>query len=191
MSVTVEETSFATLRDSGVLLLFGEITEETSKECVAWILEMNLTLGTKHNHKVLSLVINSPGGEMSHAYSIIDTMRGSSIPIYTIGMGEICSAGLMIFMSGVNRTITPNTSIMTHQYNWGSSGKHHELIAATKEFNHSHRRMIEHYKECTKLDEETIIKDLLTSTDVWLSAEEAKKYNLCDEIKLLKPIIRS
>ena len=57
------------------------------------------------------------------------------------------------------------------------------LPPETKEFELSTTRMIEHYKKCTGLDEEKIRQHLLPPEDVWLSAKEAKKLNLCDGVK--------
>jgi ATP-dependent Clp protease protease subunit len=80
------------------------------------------------------------------------------------------------------RVITPNTSILSHQYSWGSRGKEHELFATMREFELSSERMLEHYKKCTGLTEKKIREVLLPAEDVWLSAEEAKKYGIADKI---------
>jgi len=82
-----------------------------------------------------------------------------------------------------HRTLTPNTSILSHQFSWGSWGKEHELFAQVKEFELSTKRMIEHYKKCTGLKEKQIREFLLPPEDRWLSAKEAKKLGLCDSVK--------
>ena len=114
-------------------------------------------------------------------------MKGSSIPIRTIGMGLIASCGLVLFISGSKgrRFLTPNTSILSHQYSWGNYGKEHELFAQVKEYDLTTERMINHYKKCTGLTEEEIREHLLPPQDIWLSAKEAKKLGLCDEVKEL------
>jgi ATP-dependent Clp protease protease subunit len=111
-------------------------------------------------------------------------MRSSRIPIKTVGLGSVGSAGLLIFLTGTpgRRLLTPNTSILSHQFSWGSDGKAHELFATMKEFDLTHRRMIEHYKKCTKLKEDEIKNKLLPPHDVWLSAEEALALGVCDSI---------
>jgi ATP-dependent Clp protease protease subunit len=112
-------------------------------------------------------------------------MRGSAIPIRTIGLGQIASAGLMIFIAGDKgmRILTPNTSILSHQYSWGAIGKEHELFATVKEFDLTTKKMIQHYKKCTGLSEAKIREVLLPPQDVWLSPQEAKKLGLCDDVK--------
>lgn len=167
-----------------IQLLFDEIDSETSREICAWILNANFA---KNKPDMLNLIINSPGGNINDAYAIIDIMKSSSIPVRTIGLGQIQSAGLMIFMSGTKgeRILTPNTSIMSHQYSWGAMGKHNELVAIRKEFDLTYHRMMEHYKTHTKLKEKDIIKYLLPSEDCYLSSEEALKLGVCDRIALV------
>jgi ATP-dependent Clp protease protease subunit len=167
-------------------MMFGEIDAAIAKECCEWIFQANFNIEDKP--QVLNLVINSPGGDITAANAIIDVMRGSHIPIRTIGLGQIASAGLMIFIAGEKgmRTITENTSIMSHVYSWGSSGKNHELIAAVKEFDLTTKRMISHYKKCTGLTEKEIIKHLLPKEDVYLCADDAIKFGICDCVTNLK-----
>ena len=134
--------------------------------------------------KELTLGICSPGGDLNACFALVDVMKGSKIPIRTIGMGMIASCGLLMFISGTKgkRILTPNTSILSHQYSWGSFGKEHELFAAVKEFDLTTHRMVAHYKKCTGLSEKDIRKYLLPPEDIWLSAKEAKKLGLCDSI---------
>jgi ATP-dependent protease ClpP protease subunit len=84
-----------------------------------------------------------------------------------------------------HRILTPNTAILSHQYSWGSVGKSHELIAATKAFDLTSTMLMNHYKKCSNLDEDQINKFLLPASDCWLSPQEALNYGLCDEIKEL------
>lgn len=133
-------------------------------------------------------MICSDGGSIADAFALIDVMRASSIPVKTVGLGSIASCGLLIFMSGHkgHRILTPNTSILSHQYSWGSDGKAHELFSITKEFNLTHARMVEHYKQCTGLTEDEIKVTLLPPSDVWLTADEALALGICDYISDLK-----
>jgi ATP-dependent Clp protease protease subunit len=133
-------------------------------------------------------MITSYGGDLMSAFALIDVMRGSGIPIHTIGLGVIASAGLMTFIAGEpgHRMITPNTSILSHQWAAGTYGKEHELIATQRQFDLTTKRMIAHYRKCTKLSEKIIREKLLPPQDIWLSSEEALEYNLADAVKNLK-----
>ena len=173
----------ADLFQRGVHVFMGEVTMETMSPIINWIVSANFTKEKKH--KELTLGICSPGGDLNACFALVDVMKGSKIPIRTIGMGMIASCGLVMFISGTKgrRILTPNTSILSHQYSWGTYGKEHELFAQVKEYDLTTERMINHYKKCTGLSEKDIRQYLLPPHDVWLSAKEAKKLGLCDEIK--------
>lgn len=166
-------------------LLMEDISLSSVKPVIEWVLEANFS---ETRPEVMNLLICSPGGDLSAAFALIDTMRGSAIPIRTIGLGQIASAGLLIFVAGTkgHRLLTPNTSILSHQYSWGAFGKEHELFATVKEFDLTTKRMIAHYKKCTGLNETQIRDTLLPPQDIWLGADESKKLGLCDMVKDLK-----
>lgn len=186
LTVMQEQVRPNSLADNGVYYFCNEFSHQTVKDPITWILDMNFQEKTPFNN--LTLIITSYGGDLSAAFGLIDVMRGSHIPVHTVGLGVIASAGLLTFIAGTkgHRIVTPNTSILSHQWSWGSFGKEHELIASVKEFELTTKRMIEHYKKCTGLTEKVIRDKLLPPQDVWLTAEEAKKYKLVDMIKELR-----
>jgi ATP-dependent Clp protease protease subunit len=170
------------LNDHGIMVLMGGIEHDAVKPVIEWILHENYV--KKKKLKELLLMICSEGGDLEPAFALIDVMRNSKIPIKTVGLGQIASCGLLIFLAGTpgRRMLTPNTSILSHQFSWWSEGKAHELFATVKEFELTQRRMLELYKESTQMDEVQIKQILLPPQDVYLSAEEALEYNICDHI---------
>ena len=172
----------ADLYASGIFLFVGGVDSDSCREAIEFVLKQNTE---KRKKKKLQFMICSPGGEMPPCFALIDIMKGSKIPTHTIGLGLIASCGLLLFISGEKgkRILTPNTSILSHQFSWGSHGKEHELFAQVKEFELSTQRMLDHYKKCTGLTEKDIRKHLLPPEDVWLSAQDAKKLGICDAVK--------
>jgi ATP-dependent Clp protease, protease subunit len=174
------------LQEAGMYVFMGEITDDAIRPIIEWILVENHVVRKKK--KELLLMICSEGGAMESAFALIDVMRASSIPIKTVGLGSVASSALLIFLAGTpgRRMLTPNTSILSHQYSWGSDGKHHELFAMTKEFGLAQQRMLDHYQVTTGLSPEVIKQKLLPASDVYLSAEEALALGICDFISDLK-----
>jgi ATP-dependent Clp protease protease subunit len=170
------------LNDHGMMVLMGGIDTDSVKPVIEWILHENFVKRKKL--KELLLMICSEGGDLEPAFALIDVIKASRIPVKTVGLGQIASCGLLIFLAGTKgrRVLTPNTSVLSHQFSWGSAGKAHELFATIKEFELTQQRMVRHYQESTGLDEETIRTILLPPQDVYLSAEEALSYNICDAI---------
>ena len=170
------------LLQNGVVVFMGDVTVETMSPLIDWILAENYSEKKK---KELTLGICSRGGDLNACFALVDIMKGSKIPIRTVGLGMIASCGLLMFITGEKgrRVLTPNTSILSHQYSWGSVGKEHELFARVKELELTTERMINHYKKCTGLKEADIRKYLLPAHDVWLGAKDAKKLGLCDKVE--------
>jgi ATP-dependent Clp protease protease subunit len=174
------------LQEAGMYVFMGEVNDETIRPIVEWILVENHVV--KKKKKELLLMVCSEGGSVEDAFALIDVMKSSSVPVKTVGLGVIASAGLMIFLAGHagRRILTPNTSILSHQYSNAHEGKHHELIAIAKEHNLIQQRMLEHYRQATGLDTDVILEKLLPPSDMYLSAEEALALGICDFISDLK-----
>lgn len=185
-SVDLEQSHSQALADAGMFVFMGEVNDDNIKPIVEWILHENYV--TKKKKKELLLMICSEGGDVSSAFALIDVMQSSRIAVKTVGLGQIASAGLLIFLAGSSgrRVLTPNTSILSHQFSWGSDGKVHELFATMKEFDLVQKRMMSLYRSTTKLNDDQIRTHLLPPHDVWLSAEEALALNICDAISVVK-----
>jgi len=138
------EAPDAELFQRGFHIFMGEVSMETMSPIINWIIASNFT--KEKQHKELTLGICSPGGDLNACFALLDVMMGSKIPIRTIGMGMIASCGLLMFITGTKgkRILTPNTSILSHQYTWGSFGKEHELFATVKEFDLTTNRLLTH-----------------------------------------------
>lgn len=180
-----EEKEKKGIEDKDVYLFMDDVNTESCRELISFILSKSFQ---RPRPKCIQVIINSPGGDLNAAFAVIDIMNGCPIPVYTVGIGQIASAGFMMFINGAkgHRMLTPNTSVMSHQWSWGSWGKEHELVAVGKEHDLTSARMINHYKRCTGMNEKQIRKHLLPATDVYMSAKEALKLNCCDKIKEYK-----
>jgi ATP-dependent Clp protease protease subunit len=171
--------------DNNVILFDEGFSNASVRPVIEFIMRKNF-LPAHLRPEYITLIINSPGGNVNSAMALIDIMKGSAIPVRTVGLGLIASCGLLTFMSGEKgtRTLTPNTSILSHQYSWGTGReKEHELFATVKEFDLTSKRIMHLYKHCTGLSESKIREVLLPPQDVWLSAEEAVHHGVADIIK--------
>ena len=169
------------IREAGILFLTDKFDQEKVMPLVAQIYEYNL-MPEELRPEHITVVINSPGGSVHSAFHLIDAMMLSEVPVNTIGHGLVASCGVLTIMAGKRRMLTHNTSVMSHQYSWGSQGKEHELHAKIKEFDMAGDRMVNHYKRFTKKPVRYIRKHLLHATDEWLTPAECLKHGLIDEV---------
>lgn len=172
--------SKSSLSDNGIKYLCANIDGYACKPIIEWILEENF----KKRFKRLTLIITSYGGQVYPSFGLIDVMMGSAIPVDTVGLGYIASAGLTIFIHGKRRVLTPNTYILAHQYSGAHYGKEHELVASRKEEDWLSEKFIDMYTKNSKLSVEQVKNILLKPSDTFLTAKEALKYGLTDEIRV-------
>ena len=164
--------------------LTGDISEENIKKTIQWIVYENLDDKKENQDKVLTLYVNSTGGELYQAFALIDIMNRSKYPISTIGVGSIMSSGFLIFASGTKglRYITPNTGIMCHQFTDSMENKYHDIKAAMKETEYMNSRMLQVLRNVSGLDIRTVKSKLLGSSDAYFTAQELIDLNIADHI---------
>ena len=169
------------LLDNSVHFLTGEITAENVEECIKWIVYENLEV----KEKILTLYINSTGGDLYQAFALIDIIQSSKHSVRTIAIGSIMSAAFLIFTSGTKgeRYIAANTGIMCHQFaGGGGDAKFHDLKAEMKENELLNQKMVNILKEATGLTPSRIKSKLLPASDVYMSAQEALDLGIADQL---------
>jgi ATP-dependent Clp protease protease subunit len=169
----------------GIVYVSGDIDTAKSETICTKIIEHNL-----RPLDCVQLILNSPGGSVPDGFAIIDVMEWSRLPVRTTALGMLGSMALLVFMAGAkgHRVLTPRVSILSHRYAWWSFGRHSELIARRKEEDLTHARILEHYRQHTKIkSDEELQRTLLGETDTWLTAEEAVAFGIADAIENRSP----
>jgi ATP-dependent Clp protease protease subunit len=169
------------LLENSTHFINGEINEESIGAAVKWLIYENLDTSKE---KVLTLYINSTGGDLYQAFGLIDVMRASPHVVRCIGIGAVMSAAFLIFASGdrEQRYAAKNTSFMCHQFTESMDSKYHDLKATMRENDICNDRMITILKEATGLAPSVIKKKLLPASDVYLTAEEVVELKVADHI---------
>ncbi len=169
------------LLENHTFYLAGEIDEDTVNDCIRWIIYENLDTAKE---KVLTLYINSTGGDLYTAFALIDMIKSSRHPIRTIGIGAVMSAAFLVFACGTKneRYAAKNTSFMCHQFSTGVEAKYHDIKAEMKENESLNNKMVLILKEATNLSPSVIKKKLLPASDVYLTAEEVVELGIADNI---------
>ncbi len=148
-----------------------------------WIVSQMLSLEAEDPEKDIQLYINSPGGDVSAALAIYDTMQTTKCPVRTICVGVAASAAALILAGGATgkRFTLPNSKILIHQP-WvsGVGGQAVDVKIYADEIMKTRDRVNEILAKHTGQPKERIEKD--TDRDYWMSAEEAKTYGVVDEI---------
>jgi ATP-dependent Clp protease, protease subunit len=158
------------------------------------IIAQLLFLEAEDPEKDINLYVNSPGGSVTAGLGIYDTMQYVKPPINTICLGQAASMGAFLLTAGTKgkRFALPNARIMIHQPMGGFQGQATEIDIHAREILKIRERLNEIMAKHTGQPLEKIAQD--TERDYFLSAEEAKRYGLIDEVitrppKLLKAVI--
>jgi ATP-dependent Clp protease protease subunit len=167
-----------------LITINGAINEKTSKMVTDMLLAYDVKNHMQGWIQPIHLLINSPGGNVTDAWQICDVMDSIRTPVFTIGSGQIASAALTIFINGEKgfRVLSEHTSVMSHQYSWSVAGKMDDLVSAHREFNNIYDRMENHFHRKTGLNKKIIKEKLLGGLDNWMTAKEAKKMKLADQV---------
>lgn len=161
-------------------LLMGDLEEDNIKNAIQWLISENLNT----EKKMLTLYINSTGGDLYSAFALIDVMKNSIHPIRTIGIGSVMSAAFLIFAAGTKglRYAGPNTSFMCHQYSDNIVGKHHDIKASIKDGELMNTKMVNLLVESSNLSASKVKAKLLNASDVYLTASEVVNLEIADHI---------
>ena len=141
-----------------------------------------LFLESEDPDKDIYLYINSPGGIVTSAMSIYDTMQFIKPDVVTICMGQACSAGSLILMAGAKnkRFILPNARVMIHQPSGGFQGQATDIEIHAREMQVVKKRLNELYSKHTGNSIDVIKENM--ERDNFMSAEQAKSFHLVDHI---------
>ncbi len=146
------------------------------------IIAQLLFLQSQDSKKDISVYVNSPGGSVTAGLAIYDTMQFIQCDIATYCVGQAASMGAVLLTAGTKgkRYALPNSRIMIHQPWGGAEGKASDIQIAAEEILRLKVRLNEILAEHCGKSVKLITND--TERDFFMSAAEAKKYGLVDEV---------
>jgi ATP-dependent Clp protease protease subunit len=146
------------------------------------IMAQMLHLEAEDPEKDIQLYINSPGGVVTAAMAVYDTIQFIKSPVSTICIGQAASAAAVLLLAGEKkkRFSLPNSRMMLHQPSGGVSGTTIDVEIHAKEMVRIRQMLNEVISKHTGQDITKVEKD--TERDFILDAVEAQKYGIIDEV---------
>src|SRR3990167_5771465 len=169
---------YSRLLKERVIFLVGQIEEHMANLIVAQL----LFLESEDPKKDISLYINSPGGVVTAAMAIYDTMQFIKPNVCTYCTGQAASCGALLLTAGEKgkRFALPHTTVMIHQVLGGYQGQGTDIQIHAKETqrvsNNINQILVRHTGQSLKQIEDD------TNRDNFMSAVEAKNYGLLDHV---------
>ena len=165
------------LRDR-IIVVGGEIEPAMANSIVAQL----LLLESDTPNADISMDINSPGGDVSAGWAIMDTMQYIKAPVSTIGMGLVASMGSVLLAAGEKgkRFALPNTSIMIHQPLGGFQGQATDIEIRAKKIQLTKQTLIKQMAGFSGRSEQELFDAM--ERDNWMNPIEAKDFGLIDGV---------
>jgi len=141
-----------------------------------------LFLDTENSNEDIKIYINSPGGSVSSAMAMYDTIQHVKSDVSTICIGQAASAAAVLLAAGTKgkRMALPNARIMIHQVMGGVEGQQKDVEIQAREMlrmkNQINEILVKHTGQTMKKIEQD------TDRDYFMSPDEAKKYGIIDKV---------
>ena len=174
---------YSRLLKERIIFLTGAVSDGVASLVCAQL----LYLESENPKKDISFYINSPGGAVTSGLAIYDTMQYIRPDISTVCVGQAASMGSLLLAAGASekRYCLPHSRIMVHQPSGGVQGQAADIEIHAKEILDLRARLnqiyVTHTGQTLKAIEEAMDRDK------FLSAEEAKKFGLVDEVVDKRP----
>lgn len=169
---------YSRLLKDRVIFLGSQIDDGVANAIIAQL----LFLETQNQNEDIILYINSPGGVVTSALAIYDTMQYVKPDVKTICLGMAASGAAVLLAAGAKgkRMILPNGEVLIHQVMGGTQGQATEVEIHARHILKVREKLNSILAKHTGQKMEKIGKD--TERDYFMSAEEAKEYGIVDKI---------
>ncbi|MBO5587968.1 MAG: ATP-dependent Clp endopeptidase proteolytic subunit ClpP [Acidaminococcaceae bacterium] len=169
---------YSRLLKDRIIFLSGPIDDSVANVVIAQM----LFLESENPDKDIHLYINSPGGSVTAGMAIYDTMQYIKPDVSTICVGLAASMASILLMAGKKgkRYALPHSEVMIHQPLGGYEGQASDIAIHAKNILRIREEMYDVIVKHTGKDKETVAAD--TDRDNFLTAEEAQKYGIIDQV---------
>ena len=169
---------YSRLLQERIIFLGSDIEDNIANVVMAQMLHLD----AEDSEKDIQLYINSPGGSVTSALAIYDTMQFIKSPVSSICIGQAASAAAVLLLAGEKgkRYSLPHARILLHQPSGGVQGTSMDVEIQTREIVRLRKLLNEIIAKHTGQDLKKIEKD--TERDFILTAADAKIYGIIDEV---------
>lgn len=167
------------------LYIDGEITKDTATPILQriqfWNSEDAFNDTPVDKRIPIQVYIDSPGGLLTTGFAIVDIIRGSKTPVYTIVTGTAYSCGLFIALAGHKKFALPNATFLFHEGSAVLGGDAHKVVQQANFYNDYQLKQIkDHILKSTNMTRENYKKHM--KDDWYFGAKKALEIGAIDKI---------
>lgn len=188
-----QDVSYWRARAKRVFYIDYEIDSETGTDMellllTKTIIEMNIEEKDipEKDLKPITIYIQSYGGDLDVSFNLADVIMASRIPIITVGMGSVMSAGFIIFLAGQRRYVFNHSNLLIHSGSATLSGTAEQVASAQDNYKKMINQMKEYVLKRTEIPEKVFTKN--KSKDWYLTVDEIKDYKVATVVEKFSDI---
>lgn len=169
---------YSRLLNERIIFLGSEINDDIANLVIAQMLHLE----SDDPEKDISFYINSPGGVVTSALAIYDTMQYIKPDVSTICIGQAASGAALLLAAGTEKKkfALPNSRVLIHQPHGGAQGQAVDIEIQAREISRTRKLLDEILAKHTGQPLERVAKD--TDRDFIMTADQAKEYGIIDEV---------
>lgn len=184
--ISQDKQKFVSVIDNNELYFYNDVNVEsalvinkTLSDLARQLLIAKITFDLQETPHI-KLHINSDGGEVFGALSIVDRIQASKVPVHSYAEGLVASASTLISVSCHKRYIRKNTILLIHQVRSWFEGTYEDFNDEKQNMDLIMKVVKGIYLKHTKFTEDEL--NTILKRDIYLNAEDAIKFGLADEI---------
>jgi ATP-dependent Clp protease protease subunit len=141
-----------------------------------------LFLESVDSKRDIQIYLNTPGGSVYAGLGIYDTMQYINPDVATICTGMAASMGAVLLCAGApgKRTALKHSRVLIHQPMGGAQGQASDIEITAREIQKLKKELYDIIAKHSGQTYKKIWRD--SDRDYWMTAEEAKKYGMIDEV---------
>jgi len=161
------------------IIFLGEPIDDTVANIV---IAQLLFLDAENSKEDIKIYVNSPGGSVTSALALYDTIQHVKANVATICIGQAASAAAVLLAAGTKgkRYALPNARVLIHQVMGGAEGQQKDVEIQAREMLRIKNQINQILAKHTGQPVKKIEND--SDRDYFMTAEEAKKYGIIDKI---------
>lgn len=169
---------YSRLLKERIIFLTGGVHDHVSSLICAQL----LFLESENPNKDIAFYINSPGGVVTAAFAMMDTMNYIKCDVATLCVGQAASAGSLLLTCGAKgkRYSLPNSRVMIHQPSGGAQGMASDIEIQAREILKLREKLNNIY--VTQTGQKLTAIEKAMDRDTFMSAEESKAFGLIDHV---------
>lgn len=169
---------YSRLLKERIIFLGGQIDDAVANTIIAQL----LFLASQNQKDDIKLYINSPGGQVTSALAVYDTMQHIKPEVSTICVGMAASAAALLLAAGAKgkRMVLPNSEVLIHQVMGGAQGQATDIDIHARHILNIKKKLNDIMAKHTGQPLAKVERD--AERDYFMSADEAKKYGVVDKI---------